>query len=241
MNCPNCHSQNCEIIKSTSDYQKCKTCGFEWWYQNPPATPAPSEPSGPVGLREMEISEAAVAQLNAVMSKPSTINLPSEPAAEPPSGRLHGRPLDDDGAIEFQKPSEPPTDEYIKRVTKGVREMLSILEAGDTTEDERATAAVTIVEAVAPDIMEKAYSGVRPQWDSEPSTEPGVDLPATWAELAEENNILCGQMRVIRQQLTQANATITDLTAENADLRQQIDTAKADSDYGTPNFNEERP
>ena len=49
----------------------------------------------------------------------------------------------------------------VKRITEGVREMLAILEAGDATEDERTGAAMTIVEAVAPDIMDLCYGPLR--------------------------------------------------------------------------------
>jgi hypothetical protein len=42
------------------------------------------------------------------------------------------------------------------RITEGVRDMLAILEDPTATEDEKSMAASTIVEAVAPDIMEAA-------------------------------------------------------------------------------------
>jgi hypothetical protein len=47
------------------------------------------------------------------------------------------------------------------RVTEGVRDMLAILEDPEATEDEKSMAASTIVEAVAPDIMEAAVRSYR--------------------------------------------------------------------------------
>lgn len=57
----------------------------------------------------------------------------------------------------WQMPNQPSQPSgSAKRVTDGVRDMLAILEDENATEAEKDTAASTIVEGVAPDIMQKA-------------------------------------------------------------------------------------
>lgn len=90
---------------------------------------------------------------------------------------------DQDAIIcKYRSPASEPA-EPIKRITEGVRDMLAIIEDPDATEQEKSAAASTIVEAVAPEIMEDAARDAKAAWDSEPAepqrgverpTEPGV-------------------------------------------------------------------
>jgi hypothetical protein len=69
------------------------------------------------------------------------------------------------------EPNAQPASE--KRITEGVRDMLAILEDPAATEDEKSMAASTIVDAVAPDIMEAATREAREWWDGKPpASEP---------------------------------------------------------------------
>jgi hypothetical protein len=68
------------------------------------------------------------------------------------------------------EPNAQPASE--KRITEGVRDMLAILEDPEATEDEKARAASTIVEAVAPDIMEAATKEAQEWWDGKAPAAP---------------------------------------------------------------------
>jgi hypothetical protein len=71
------------------------------------------------------------------------------------------------------EPNAQPASE--KRITEGVRDMLAILEDPAATEDEKSMAASTIVEAIAPNIMEAATREAREWWDGKPpASEPSV-------------------------------------------------------------------
>lgn len=71
-------------------------------------------------------------------------------------------------------PVEPPA---AKRITSVVPDLLAILNSADASEDEKSAAASTIVEAIAPDIMEMATRDLRAEWGN-PIEPPAVkELP----------------------------------------------------------------
>lgn len=91
----------------------------------------------------LDVIEAAITLARTYLTEHP---VPTSPPLAPPANKGAGEP---------------------KRITECVRDMLDILESPDATEDEKSAAAATIVEAVAPEIMAKAYPAT--------ASEPGVE------------------------------------------------------------------